>query len=872
MAINTSSVNSLGIQMVDVNGATWDLTQNQTMPGGIELGFPGSDGTLEAAAFVQALAEQYPFANTIRYAFSENDFDSNGQLLPKASSFLEAAAAVGFQIIFVYNDEFIHNFDKANISDGTDKNTSAILNALRAQFTDANGNLDVAGFEAAKIALIDQYATKAVQGWSELLSWLADHQEVQDAVYGYELINEPASYSEIEDFATRVDEYVNDIQDIISANPSLLSKNVIVDLMHYAGQVGLLAAEYNGQTGIERIQGILGDALIWASHLYPSEYNFDPNGDSTLQGAEKVAEFLSEYYEPLMDDGLLMTETNAPDGQAFTYWSADATHQEGGGSVNTNGAYYFMRASEWFSENGVGVSWWPAIEGGASGFGAIQTNNLRNVYVRSEHVNSIAWAANLMSIGENPVEHADAEVVHAAVNESGNPRDERYSGETVGFAFGFAGNDTIYGSDNVSGFYVSSDFLYGGSGHDLIYTGQGSDRAFGQEGNDIIMSVGDRGGESTYGHDNYLMGGSGADSLIGGAQRNHLEGGTGRDSFFVIEGAHTVITDFVSGPDGESITFTNVGADGYAILGGSNEITGSYRPFASFADLLAAAQIVISDHTRDIDTSNDHGVLKYDENGNPTLLVSDLQGLQHATLITLPNGGTLLLHGILPSQLSPENFGFQSPDGVIDGTSLNDTISSGFVDLDGDVLNDVAGANHVLDAGDGHDLVTWDATAGSTFRGGAGNDTMTGNSGTADVWGGAGDDVLRVINAAYRLYGESGNDNLNLGQRAAQGDGGVGDDILTGRMSKSASQIMTGGAGADTFAFEFGSTAGAGYRGTITDFERGVDHLVVMGQEIDMINMSNLPSGMSWTQTAAGLTLNFLDNETITLTGVTWDM
>ena len=209
MAINTSSVNSLGIQMVDVNGATWDLTQNQTMPGGIELGFPGSDGTLEAAAFVQALAEQYPFANTIRYAFSENDFDSNGQLLPKASSFLEAAAAVGFQIIFVYNDEFIHNFDKANISDGTDKNTSAILNALRAQFTDANGNLDVAGFEAAKIALIDQYATKAVQGWSELLSWLADHQEVQDAVYGYELINEPASYSEIEDFATRVDEYVN---------------------------------------------------------------------------------------------------------------------------------------------------------------------------------------------------------------------------------------------------------------------------------------------------------------------------------------------------------------------------------------------------------------------------------------------------------------------------------------------------------------------------------------------------------------------------------------------------------------------------------------------------------------------------------------
>lgn len=95
-------------------------------------------------------------------------------------------------------------------------------------------------------------------------------------------------------------------------------------------------------------------------------------------------------------------------------------------------------------------------------------------------------------------------------------------------AYGRAGNDTLFGSDDRE---------------DLVYGNRGNDTLFGNGNNDVLV-----GG---YGSDT-LYGGSGADNLIGGAGNDYLigygggtepefdfdalEGGTGADTFVLGEG------------------------------------------------------------------------------------------------------------------------------------------------------------------------------------------------------------------------------------------------------------------------------------------------------------------------------------------------
>jgi len=80
------------------------------------------------------------------------------------------------------------------------------------------------------------------------------------------------------------------------------------------------------------------------------------------------------------------------------------------------------------------------------------------------------------------------------------------------------------------------------------------------------------------------------------------------------------------------------------------------------------------------------------------------------------------------------------------------------------------------------------------------------------IRGGAGDDLLNGRNGNDTLRGNWGNDTLI---------GGLGDDILFGGLGN---DVLTGSAGSDRFLL-------AAVRGsdTITDFESGVDSLVLLG-------------------------------------------
>lgn len=124
------------------------------------------------------------------------------------------------------------------------------------------------------------------------------------------------------------------------------------------------------------------------------------------------------------------------------------------------------------------------------------------------------------------------------------------------------------------------------------------------------------------------------------------------------------------------------------------------------------------------------------------------------------------------------------------------------------------------------DKITGTSKEDNDLYGGAGNDTITGNSGQDTLIGGTGNDVLKSGAGNDDLYGGSGNDTLDSGAgddylvadsgndalkggagndylEAGTGndtlDGGAGNDLLLGGTG---TDTLKGAAGTDTFAFD----------------------------------------------------------------------
>ncbi len=103
---------------------------------------------------------------------------------------------------------------------------------------------------------------------------------------------------------------------------------------------------------------------------------------------------------------------------------------------------------------------------------------------------------------------------------------------------GGAGNDRIHGGDGtdyLNGAY-DDDELLGGAGDDHLIGGAGADVLQGSTGNDTLDGVTDE----DQPEQDYLNGGVGADTLIGGAQ-DVLSGGDGADTFDIVTGGLTIM-------------------------------------------------------------------------------------------------------------------------------------------------------------------------------------------------------------------------------------------------------------------------------------------------------------------------------------------
>lgn len=348
----------------------------------------------------------------------------------------------------------------------------------------------------------------------------------------------------------------------------------------------------------------------------------------------------------------------------------------------------------------------------------------------------------------------------------------------------------------------TADWIIGGDGNDTLRGGRGNDLLQGGAGDDLLE--GQRG-------NNTLEGGDGNDTLNSGRGDSTLDGGSGDD---------LLIADLTS--HGSHLLTGGTGADTFRVING---ITGLGH--VSIADFEIGTDVL------DLDGA----------------AVASVGLMGAGAQITLASGDTVQLEGLsLWDALS-----LTGPEvgGVVQGTGGNDRMFGGA----GDDVSYGGAGNDLMTGEDGNDILI----------GGDGNDTLGGNRGNDTLDGGAGDDVIYGHKGNNLLIGGDGNDYISSGDQASTLVGGAGDDTFEVRMKAGADHVLTGGAGADTFEFVYFDARKQGDV-TITDFELGIDHITIDGQ--DAVDYFFSHAGASLADTEAGARLTLEEGDTILLAGV----
>jgi Ca2+-binding RTX toxin-like protein len=316
-------------------------------------------------------------------------------------------------------------------------------------------------------------------------------------------------------------------------------------------------------------------------------------------------------------------------------------------------------------------------------------------------------------------------------------------------------------NDTMEVFGSLGTHVLGGAGNDTLTGNSGDDVLEGGTGNDNL--TGNAGNDVLDGGtgNDYLYGEAGDDHLLGGAGDDYLSGGAGND---IIDGGSG--SDRLYGGAGDDIYIfgKGYGKDTISDYEGLNTIR--------FMNGISAEDIEVSytgtfDVTLTIKGTNDQLVLsnfRYNASyRNFNLKFTD--------------GSTMNLYDK------------ESPFKKIIGTEANDTM---------EVFGSLG--THVL-GGAGNDTLTGNS-GDDVLEGGTGNDNLTGNAGNDVLDGGTGNDYL---------YGEAGDDHLLGGAGDDYLSGGAGNDIIDGG---SGSDRLYGGAGDDIYIF------GKGYgKDTISDYE-----------------------------------------------------
>ena len=329
-------------------------------------------------------------------------------------------------------------------------------------------------------------------------------------------------------------------------------------------------------------------------------------------------------------------------------------------------------------------------------------------------------------------------------------RDVTFAGVEVFVVSAGDGNDVISGAGGAGtgAVFTAALTIFGAGGNDTLTGGSGDDVIFGGDGNDI------------------LAGGDGDDTLDGGA---------GNDTFN--EGAVANGSDiFIGGPDVDTVSYALRTGPVIADIEATSASSDDDGELTEGDDIVDDVEVVIGGTADDFLSC--------------TITACTLTGGPGDDVL-IGGSGNDTLNGGLGNDTLIGGLG----DDIENGDAGNDVFDEGAVSNGKDVFNGGAGIDTVDYGARTDDLtITMDGVAANdgleleqdnvkadieNIRGGAGDDTITGNALANLMTGGDGDDVL---------------------------NGGAGDDIFFEGSAASGADVFNGGLGSDTIDYSARTT------------------------------------------------------------------
>ncbi len=735
--------------------------------------------------FVESIVEALPTVNCLRVPFNRFSFNADGTLDPLFERFLASAAAHGLQIIPVLMD------GSAQRSTGTQAELSEILR------TDVIENMTVA--------------------WTSMMTWMDNHPTVKNAVYGWELANEPATYERALDSGpktqVKVDEFVSLYVDHMKALGEIVQAHsdakILVDFFGFAGQAEDLAnANVGTGNAIDALRQAFDDSLVWSVHYYPGW-----RGTGGASSPSEIVTALQEIFAPVSGDSIIVTETNATGGDTYNPYS---------GSLEITST---VLAHDWLAQEGIAIAWFPGVQTGASHLANIRADG--SIHYLNQP--SLAAALNAYSYAEVPdslsgptLYDGELRLVRAQLrNQPGDPDYAEHLFDDVefaGFAFGGASRDALRGSDQ------ANNFLYGGAENDFLFGGSNDDFLYGQSGNDTMW-----GGTGI----DHIFGGSGSDRIYAYGALARLFGGQGADEFFLSDTSQSEIMDFdprsgdiITSQYGSYVTSLqkqDLNKDGnldYIVSfkgGGSvtlfgHKVTSGSTEQSNQAFSGEDLPVWIKSYDN-IDLGSDRADYLVASSLGDTVFGGALQdtvvGGTGRDKVTGGSGAD-----IISSRAGMDTVYGGTGNDTIKGGDGNDSLRGG---QGSDVLRGETGVDR-FSGGDGHDRIfggqsrdyIFGQRGNDTLHGEAGNDQVAGGDNDDRIFGGRGNDSLYGENGRDMLYGSYGNDRIFGGDSADRLFGGLSNDLLYGGNGNdwlsggTGFDILAGGNGSDSFVFSKG--------------------------------------------------------------------